>query len=357
MFGNWNLMIESIKKYLPLFLLLVAGALLRWYQIGFQCMWTDEQYTLTMSKLPLLQLLSQHSTDYNTPIYYLFTKASLLLFNTNLSIRYPSFVVGVALVLMAYLLGREYQNHNTGIYCAVIATFLYPYVYYSDFARAYMMSVLLFCIVLIYYFRIKRCGWMHNWVQFGLISGFTILIHQFTVIPIALLYIDLIWNTDIDEYKDWCSAVIPVVMYLPFVPTLLKIVSSRTSLAPNTLSDWAMPRDQLAQQIPLEFWNVLWPVFAIICWYEFYKPSLDYSRVLITVTVLTIVAEIGASYLTAVFPRYGLCVSVIPILISCAWFEKRYGLDYCIVFIGIMAMLFLQGSSFLVHWHVQQYVC
>ncbi len=46
-----------------LFLFLIVGFTLRLYHLDFQCMWTEEQYTLGMSTLPSIEIIFGFNTD------------------------------------------------------------------------------------------------------------------------------------------------------------------------------------------------------------------------------------------------------------------------------------------------------
>jgi uncharacterized membrane protein len=337
--------------------LVIIGVFLRIYQIDFQCIWTEEAYTLSMAKLPFLEILT--TFDFNPPLYYIFAKISYIIFNSDVSIRYPSVVFGILLIPLMYWLGREYKDELTGLYCAAFTTIVFPGIYFSQYARAYEMSVLAFVVLLICYIRIKREKSIeYTWADFSfwfmvIINAFT---HFFVLIPIGLLCLDLL----VENHKKWISPLFMLIFATsPIFGTLISILTNRSVASGVSYGANAI---QMIVLTPMEFFNVL---FLNICFLFGVGVWMDKDPLrnrLIVVTILTLIIGVICSCFTPFFPRYYMTVSMIILLfaaVACVGLSKYVPkISPILIFLLILIVFtIMTKDNYISHYTITQYTC
>lgn len=359
---------EKIQTRILCFLIAIGG-ILRFYEIGLQCYWLEEQYTLMMAKMPVIDLLNASLIiDCNPPLYYLAAHAVMMISGfTDLSIRYPSVICGILLIPAMFMLGLTYKNQMTGLYCAGFTTILFPLVYYSQFGRAYSMSFLFFVLALIVYIRIKDGNHSYgNKALFGVLAGINIWIHLFAVIPVGLLILDLILCNGRKMAK---SVIITGIICSPLIYMPLTLIQTRiTANSSNGIGGqgFGMTVQQILFTIPYEFFYTAFPYFGILTIIgitDIYRNKEEIGTKLVIIAVITMIIGVLCSLVTPFFPRYFLTVSFIFILISavaCANFTdeiKNDNTKIMIFFLVLAFLLLFQSGSFIAHYTVQKYIC
>jgi mannosyltransferase len=351
-----------------LIVLIAIGAFLRFYQVGFQCYWTEEQYTLTMAKLSFGEILNASIiTDCNPPLYYLSAHAVMIVSGfADLSIRYPSVICGILLIPAMFALGYVYKNQMTGLYCAGFTTILYPLVYYSQFGRAYSMSFLFFVIALIFYIRIKDGDHSYGTkALFGILAALNIWTHLFALIPIGLMILDLIISNGRKMAK---SVILTGMLCSPLIWMPLSFIKSRITMAPatGTSQGFGMTLPQILITTPFEFFSTAFPYFgilSIIGMNDLWNDKEEIGLKLVIIAFATMIIGIICSLFTPFFPRYFLTVSFIFILISavaCANFTELIESDknkILVFFILLGFLLAFQNGDYIAHYFTQKYVC
>lgn len=330
--------------------LVLFGTFLRIYQIGFHCIWTEEAYTLSMAKMPLVQILT--TFDFNPPLYYIFSHLSYLIFGSDVSIRYPSVVFGILLIPAMYWLGKEYKDELTGLYCAGFTTITFPLIYYAQYARAYEMSILCFIILLICYIKIKRGEDFQKW--FWALAVINVWVHLFAIIPVGLLCLDILYDK-----RNSLHAVLAVVLISPLLNTIYAVIANRSIASGVSYGANAI---QMIVLTPMEFFNVL---FLNICFLAGVGAWLDKDPLrnrLVVITILTIAIGVICSCFTPFFPRYYMTVSMIILLFSafaCAELSNRVPKIPPMVIFALVMIVFtiMMKDNFISHYTITQYVC
>lgn len=340
---------------------IIVGAFLRIYNIGFQCLWTEEQYTLKMASLPFHQIVSQSfSSDFNPPLYYFAAHIFFLLTNgLNYSIRYPSVICGILLIPTMFYLGLTYKDELTGLYCAIFTTILLPLIYYSQYGRAYEMSVLCFVIALIFYIRIKD-GDNHisTHAAFWFMSVINVYVHLFSLIPIGLMCLDMLF----DRRDYWSMTILSTLASLPLISMLVSVLHTRNGVSYN----YGASIIQMIVLTPTEFFNTLFlNIFflgAIGLWMDKNKLKIR----LTAITIITLIVGTIASIYTPFFPRYFMTVSMIIMLfaaVACVELTKiinkkvNRNLDYILLVAILFIFVIMEYSNLVSHYTIVQYIC
>ena len=330
---------------------------LRVYNIDFANMGTEEIYTLDIVKLPIMGIITNF--DYTPPVYNLLAHFSYILFNGyDVAIRYPAVVAGILLIPAMYYLGKEYHSELVGLYCAGITTILVPMIYYSQYARAYSLSLLCFTIALILYLRLKDGdNHLDIRVAFWIMVVVNLYVHLFTLIPLSLLCLDLLMSR-----KHWLCGIGAVICSFPIATVLMGVLSTRSG---GGFNYGASPLQMVVLTFP-EFFNTIFLNILVLsgvgAW--LYKSKVRWN--LIVITVVTLVVGIVGSAITPTFPRYLMSAAIVILLFACVGIvelteilNKKVGknLDY-IIMIGIfLVFIWMEWPNLVSHFFIQQYVC
>ena len=188
-----------------------------------QSFWLDEATSgLVVRNFNLGEILTKFSPgDFHPPLYYLILKVWSYIFGTSeIALRLPSVIFGVAAIYVVYLIGREFLNKKTGLIAAVLLATSGLHVYYSQEARMYSLITLLISY-LVYLFLKKR------WLLFSII----LLLIGMTDYP-ALLIIPVFWLLGRKVWKQLAISHLPLaISYIFWLPILLKQLSVGFSTA------------------------------------------------------------------------------------------------------------------------------
>jgi hypothetical protein len=318
-------------------------------------MGTEELYTLDIVKLSIMDIITNF--DYTPPVYNLLSHFSYLIFNSDIAIRFPSVIAGILLIPAAFYLGKEYYNEMTGLYLSFFTVVILPFEYYSQYARSYILNVLVFTIFLIYYIRVKRNNDKKEELLFWVLAAVNVWIHLFTIIPVALLCVDVLI-----EKKNILYATLSCILVIPLLNIFKDIISTRNASSGFTYGASAL---QMVFLLPLEFFNVLFmnilALFAVGLWMDRDKLKIP----LIICAVITLIVGVAAAVVTPVFPRYLMDVEMVFLLLAAMGCVKiteiineKVGrnLDYIVLVVIILIFTWMAIPNFESHFFIQQYV-
>ena len=109
-----------------------------------------------------------HDTEKTPPLHFLLAWASARIGDPTWSIRLPSLLAGVALVPLAYVLGRDTVGRRPGLVAAAIVA-LQPYaIFYATEARSYSLVALLAAVSTVCLLRALDTSHRGWWAAYGL---------------------------------------------------------------------------------------------------------------------------------------------------------------------------------------------
>ena len=224
-----NLFLKLKDIYL-LILIIGAGIFLRFYKIDFQSPWLDEMFTLntlnpgyTWSEI--MEILKQDGV--HPPLYYLWVYLSFEVFgNSVIVMRIFSAFFGVAGLIGMYYLGKELYNKNTGLIAALITTFNFFHISYSQEGRMY--SLLFFFLVVSFVFLIRFIKKQRNcdlalYVLFISMAINTHFFAGFIIVSQYLIFLYLFFNKYIPQKKQFIVKVVlaGVLVLILIIPSIL----------------------------------------------------------------------------------------------------------------------------------------
>jgi uncharacterized membrane protein len=148
---------------IPLILILSLGAALRLYGLDGQSLWNDELSGWRRSSYDTLaEVLGKgipvdHPPGYQVFLFYWIR----LVGDSEVYLRLPSALVGIGAIYAIFLLGRKLYSTTEGLIAAGLMTVLWTPIYYSQEARANIISMLLAILSTYWLIDIGR-GLEHN---------------------------------------------------------------------------------------------------------------------------------------------------------------------------------------------------
>lgn len=172
---------------------LLAGAFLRWYQLGTQILLDDEWHAINKLLHGDTHDIATHFgfADYSIPLTLYFRFLYLHGGLTEWGMRLPMLLAGVGLLLAAPWLARTSISRPASAVWVGLMALSPMMVYHSRTARPYAITTLL-CVVAIFAFRHwwqrgkRRWRWAALYVAAAVLSGYLHLITlAFALVPFA----------------------------------------------------------------------------------------------------------------------------------------------------------------------------
>jgi uncharacterized membrane protein len=182
--------------------------------------------------------------DFHPPLYYILMKYWVAIFgNSEISLRIPSIIFGLATIYMIYLIGKKIFSEKTGLLTSILLATSGLAIYYSQEARMYMMAA--FLVSAAFYLFLER-----KWIIFSLVLmliGMTDYVSLF-IIPVFFIIDRKYWKKIILSF-------IPLILsFIIWLPIFIKQLASGISMAGS--SWWnilGLPTFKNIALIPVKF--------------------------------------------------------------------------------------------------------
>lgn len=240
---------SDLKKNYWLFVILLLGAILRFYHIDFQSIWLDEIHTMNESN-PNTKISELYNAimagEQMPPLYFYLLYFVFKVFGyTTLVARLFSAVLGVITIFAFYKFSKELFNKKVALIASFLLSINSFHLYYSQEARPYIL-LLLFSILSFYglvrYIKINN---FKNAFIFGFCSGLMILSHFFGLFVFlsqlfVLLFFFLISekNNMLDYFKkSLFSCIIVLILFIPALKIFIKVTKIKEFWIPAPTVD------------------------------------------------------------------------------------------------------------------------
>jgi mannosyltransferase len=191
---------RALPAWWPLAALTLLAAALRLGTLGLQSFWYDEAFTpvsvLHPSLFATLHQLTR--TENSPPLWYIVEWVFYRLFGTGeWALRMPSALAGIALVPVAWGVGRELAGRATAVATAALVAVGPIFVWYSQEARVYGLYTLAAGVSMLCFLRFAaRPQERRRAIAFALAGVFALLTHYFTVFLLAGMALWLLWRPE-----------------------------------------------------------------------------------------------------------------------------------------------------------------
>ena len=233
--------INWFKENYVLIIILIFASVLRFYHIDYQSVWLDEIHTINEAN-PSFSLKEIYEalliSEPHPPLYFIVVHYLFLIFGyTTFVLKVFSAIIGVVGVWSIYLFGKELFNKKVGYYSAILLTFNYFHIYYSQEGRMYCLLFL--TTTFSFYFLVKfiKKANFKSAMLYCLFSTIMIYCHFFALFALVSQYIILLYFIikpyQINSIKFFKYSIITglstLVLYLPTYG-LIKKTSEMTSI-------------------------------------------------------------------------------------------------------------------------------
>jgi 4-amino-4-deoxy-L-arabinose transferase-like glycosyltransferase len=190
----------GLPGWWPLAALTLLAAALRLSTLDLQSFWYDEAYTPVHELHPSLweTLRSVVHSENTPPLWYVIAWADSRVLGTGeVALRLPSALAGIALVPVAWAIGRELEGppaRRAAIVCALITAVDPLFVWYSQEARAYGLFVLTGALALLCFLRAEREPTRARMALFAACGALALLSHYFAVFLLIPMALWLLWQ-------------------------------------------------------------------------------------------------------------------------------------------------------------------
>jgi 4-amino-4-deoxy-L-arabinose transferase-like glycosyltransferase len=245
-------------------LIVLAGFVLRVWQLGAASLWYDEAFTDLAMKasadrfLPLML----ESSSAHVPLYFILLR--LFPTDTEFLLRLPSAILGTAGILLLILVTvRLYGNYRLALMVGALLAFNPYHIWLSRTARPYALLFVLSLLASTFFLLLLRGERSRtNWIGFTLSSMAAYLTHYFAAaLPLAqYILFAFILRGNRGLFRRWLRA--QVVAGIPIVIWVIVLVRQGTV----SLGLGWIPRPGL-EDVPLTLWNMLLGYEGSLPWY------------------------------------------------------------------------------------------
>lgn len=194
-------------------------------------LWFDEAFSYYITRFNFLEIAQFTATDVHPPLYYWLLKVWGLGFGmSDLAMRSFSIVLGVAVIVVAFLLVRRLFGRLVAGVSLIFLTLSPMFIRYSDEARMYTLTSLIVIVATYLLVKATETNRRRWYVLYGVLVGLGMWTHYFT----ALIWIahwawravtirqsttkpKLFWKKFFT--KNWIIAhVVAVAVFIPWLP-------------------------------------------------------------------------------------------------------------------------------------------
>ena len=188
--------LAALTAHWPLGLVVVAGALLRWFSAGRIAVWRDEAQYLAVSRLPDFGAITSflYQNESHPPLfYYLGHVAGRIFGSAEAPMSAFSFAASVAAIVVVYAIADAAFSRAAALIAATGTALSIPLTVYSVQLRPYALLSVLFLVshaaLWLFWSRRSR-GWLGVWAAASLLALYT---HYMTVLVLAGQAIIALW--------------------------------------------------------------------------------------------------------------------------------------------------------------------
>jgi mannosyltransferase len=245
--GRWPSVFGASAETQILVGLTVLAAVLRFATLGSQSYWLDESQAAHELSLSFGSMLSAwNSAEWNPPLYLILAWPWARVFGTGeVGLRAFSAVLGVGLVPLIYLAGRELVSRPAGLVAAALAAVSPFMIWYSQEAREYMLLVVLCTASVLFFARAWNSRSSRDVVWWAIMAALAVLTQYFAGFLVAAEGALLLYR--LRNRAAIVACAVQVIVLAPFISHVLP------RLRHPALFITSLPLVRRVQQVPVAF--------------------------------------------------------------------------------------------------------
>ncbi len=240
--------------------IVALGAALRLYQLGAESYWLDENDTVRLAALPLINLLRSLATPDRAPLYYLLAHGWIrMVGNGEAAMRLLSALAGIASVPLLFCVGRALLDQKVGLLAAALLAVSEFAIRQAQEVRYYSFVLLLTLLAAWCAIRARDHGRTSDFLALTITTLLLVSAHFYTLFWLAALWLYLLlrrpWTRGAaGTARQWLSwQALTVIGLLP-LPLLAVRALWRGKYKPlgwlSRPEPWAPVRDAVSYVIP-----------------------------------------------------------------------------------------------------------
>jgi len=251
---------------LPLTVILLSGAVLRFYRLTAHPLRWDELLVPMASRHSLTYIFNLCATqETHPPLFYLLTKTVLVFSSSDFALRFSSALFGTLCIYILYRFIREFISEGTALLCAALLSVNILHFQLSRELRPYSLHTFLFIFTVWFIARIEKYGRWKDTIFLLCFNGILFSLHYFTYylvaaqgVVLAILLFKKSCPFTLKQFIVFCAvtAVTAAAVYFLFI---------QHSLA-HQLASEHLPRGKFLRSISTNLWLASFFTFVGPAW-------------------------------------------------------------------------------------------
>jgi len=213
---------EFIKSKIVPIILIILGAVIRFYNIGRRSLWLDEAITVQLAQSSIREIIiNRASTGIHPPLYFLIIHFWIRLFgDSEIALRGFSSVFSILSIYLIYKLSSKLFGVTVGVISAFLFAFSPFQLYYSGEARMYpfLTFLLLLSIYLLYqWISESKKNSLIYLIIVNIIALYTHIYASFLILA-ENIFVLIKKVKDFNSFKKWIvSQLIILIIFSPWI--------------------------------------------------------------------------------------------------------------------------------------------
>jgi mannosyltransferase len=214
------------KAYLPIVLILLLAASLRFNGIADESIWLDEGVSISTSRMSVSDIVNWTASDIHPPFYYLALKGWTIFGQSEFVFRSFSAVLGVLTVLVVYCVCLDLFGKRVGLVASLLLAVNPVNVYYSQEVRMFSLMAFLVLVSCYAFWKCLSAPRMRFLVVYVVSSVLMLYTHYFGVLVLVFqgLYFAALFLFNRNLIKDKKtvagSLIVVFLLFVPWLPAL-----------------------------------------------------------------------------------------------------------------------------------------
>jgi len=179
-------LLENLKKSLPLIMICIIGALLRFYKLSHIIFHLDEApHTIKIAAKSLSFVLTH---DYGSVLYQLLAHFLIPLGKLEFVSRLPAALFGIFIILGTYYVGKLFFGRREGLIACLFVCFSHYLLRYSQYARAYTAVAFFSLLSLYFFYKAIKENKKKYWILYLTFTVINIYFHLFSLVTVLVYF-------------------------------------------------------------------------------------------------------------------------------------------------------------------------
>jgi len=179
-------LLENLKRSLPLIMICIFGALLRFYKLSHIIFHLDEPpHTIQIAAKSLSFVLTH---DYGSVLYQLLVHFLMPLGKLEFVSRLPAALFGIFIILGTYYVGKLFFGRREGLIASLFVCFSHYLLRYSQYARAYTAFAFFSLLSLYFFYKAIKENKTKYWILYLIFTVINIYFHLFSLVTVFVYF-------------------------------------------------------------------------------------------------------------------------------------------------------------------------